>query len=542
MTDMRPTRSPVMATHGMVATSHPLAAQAGVEILRTGGSAVDAAIATNAVLGVVEPMNCGIGGDLFAIVWDESESRLFGLNASGRAPLAASRKLYRSQGHDRIPERGPLSWSVPGCVDGWERLRQRWGRRSLADLLAPAIAYAEDGFPVTPIIGQAWHGAESLLRKCPGAAQAYLRDGHAPVIGDRMTNPYLARSYRTIGSDGPAAFYEGRIARALVEYSRSVGGLLAGRDLAEHTSTWVEPVSTTYRGYDVWELPPNGQGIAVLEMLNLIEPEDVRGMGHNSTDFLHLFVEAKKLAFADRARFYADPAFEKDLPIAELISKEYARRQRTRLNPSRAAFRVPEGDPRPGRADTVYLSVVDPEGNAVSLIQSTYYGWGSGMVPDGLGFAIQNRGTLFCLDDDHPNRLEPGKRPFHTIIPAMVTREGRAWFCFGVMGGDMQPQGQLQVLVNLIDHGMDVQRAGDEARCQHIGSSTPTGDEMTDGGAVLLEPGIPDEAATGLAARGHRVERRGWGFGGYQGILIDRENRVLQGGSEPRKDGAAIGY
>jgi gamma-glutamyltranspeptidase/glutathione hydrolase len=535
------TRSVVMATDGMVATSHPLAVQAGVDILKRGGNAIDAAVAVNAVLGVVEPMSCGIGGDLFAIVWDAKSGRLYGLNASGRSPYAATRDYFAKRGLKEIPETGPLSWSVPGCVDGWDQLLRRFGSKPLAEVLTPAIEYATGGFPVTEIIGGSWRSSERLLQATPDAAKTYLQNNKAPRIGERMTNRYLAQTYRLLAKDGRDAFYKGPIARQLVEFSEQVGGLFTTRDFAEHSTTWVEPVSTTYRGRQVWELPPNGQGIAVLQMLNILESFDIRKIGHNSPEFLHLFIEAKKLAFADRARFYADPQVERHLPIAELISKEYADRQRKRIDPNRAALAVPPGDPRYSRADTVYVAIVDKDRNAVSFIQSIYYGWGSGLVPGNLGFALQNRGALFALDPNHPNRLEPHKRPFHTIIPAMVTDNGKPWFVFGVMGGDMQPQGHVQVLVNLIDHGMNVQEAGEAARCQHFGSSTPTGSVMTDGGQTLSESGIPDATLEALRKKGHRVGR-GAAFGGYQGILIDHQAGILHGGSDPRKDGCAMGY
>ncbi len=535
-------RSVVMATHGIVATSHPLAAQAGIDILKQGGNAIDAAIATNAMMGVVEPMSCGLGGDLFAIVWDAKTGKLYGLNASGRSPYAASIDFFRSKGLDAIPKRGPLSWSVPGCADGWESLRSRFGSKSFAEILAPAIQYAREGFPVTEIIGNEWRNTEELLKASPDAAKTYLKDGRAPRAGEKMTNPFIAATYERIARHGAADFYKGDIARRIAAFSEANGGLLAMKDLEDHRSTWVDPVSTTYRGYEVWELPPNGQGIAVLEILNLLEQFDIKGMGHNSAEFLHLYIEAKKLAYADRARFYADPEFAKDLPIRQLISKEYAAIQRKRIDLQRAALEVPPGDPKLGLSDTIYITVVDKDRNCVSLIQSIFLGWGSGLVPGDLGFALQDRGMLFSLDPKHPNHIEPHKRPFHTIIPAMVTRDGRPWFCFGVMGGDMQPQGQVQVLCNLIDHGMNVQEAGESARCAHYGSSTPTGTQMRDGGEVVIESGISDEVIAALKAKGHKVTRSRGGFGGYQGILIDYSNGVLQGASDLRKDGAAIGY
>ncbi len=535
-------RSAVMAPHAIVATSHPLAAQAGIDILRQGGNAIDAAIAANAVLAVVEPMSCGPGGDLFAIVWDAKTRKLYGLNASGRSPYAISIDLLRRRGLAEVPHRGPLSWSVPGCVDGWDQLRSRFGTMTFAEVLAPAIGYAREGFGVTEIIGSEWKATEQTLAATPDAARTYLKDGRAPRIGERMTNPYIAVTYEQIAREGAAAFYRGGIARRIVAYSEASGGLFAMKDFEDHRSTWVDPVSTTYRGYRVWELPPNGQGIAVLEMLNLLEPFDIKAMGHNSAEFLHLFIEAKKLAYADRARFYADPEVAGGLPIAELISKPYAERQRKRIDLRRAALAVEPGDPTLAQSETVYITVVDKDRNCVSLIQSIFVGWGSGLVPGDLGFCLQNRGMLFSMDERHPNRLEPHKRPFHTIIPAMVTRDDRPWFCFGVMGGDMQPQGQVQVLVNLIDHGMNVQAAGEAARCQHNGSSTPTGDTMTDGGRVVVESGITDEAVSALKARGHKVQRGRGGMGGYQGILINERSGILHGASDLRKDGCAIGY
>ena len=431
---------------------------------------------------------------------------------------------------------------MPGCVDGWDQLRRRFGALTLEQILAPAIAYAEQGFPVTEVIGTAWQHSAATLRATPENGNTYLLAGRPPRIGERMTNRYLAHTYRTIVDRGSEEFYKGGIAAEIVAYSQRAGGLLAARDFAEHTSAWVEPVSATYRGYQVWELPPNGQGIAALQILNLLEAYDVKGMRHNSPELLHLFIEAKKLAFADRATFYADPEVEKNLPVAELISKEYANRQRQRIDTDRAAREVPAGDPRLAGGDTVYLTVVDRDRNVVSLIQSIYYHWGSGLVPGELGFMLQNRGSLFALDRQHHNRLIPHKRPFHTIIPAMVTKENRPWLSFGVMGGDMQPQGHVQVLCNMLDHGMNVQEAGDAARLRHFGSSTPTGRQMRDGGSVMVESGISDETIAALRAKGHRVSRGRGAFGGYQAIRIDWETGILHGGSDPRKDGCAIGY
>ena len=535
-------RSVVVARHGIVATSQPLAAQAGLDVLKAGGNAADAAIAANAMIGLVEPMSCGIGGDLFLIYWDHTTQKLYGLNASGRSPYNLTRQVFAERQLDQIPTFGPLSWSVPGCVSGWQELHDRFGSRPWADLLAPAIQTAEEGFPVTEIIAAGWAGGVAKLREWPDSAATYLIDGErAPRFGEVFRNPRLANSYRQIAAQGAKAFYEGDIAREIVTFSESHGGYFSLRDFTEHTAEWVEPVSTTYRGFEVWELPPNGQGIAALQMLNLLEPFDLRAMGLGSPDYVHLLVEAKKLAFADRAQFYADPAFG-ELPVAELISKEYAKRQASRLNPHHAAADVPPGDPQLAHGDTIYLTVVDKDRNCCSLIQSIYHGFGSQIVPGNVGFALQNRGALFALDDKHLNRLEPHKRPFHTIIPALVTKAGRPYFSFGVMGGDMQPQGHVQILVNMIDFGLNVQAAGDAARVYHLGSATPTGLPAEGVGTLQVESGITDEAIAALRAKGHQVVRAKGAYGGYQGILIDWENGVLHGATESRKDGAAVGY
>jgi gamma-glutamyltranspeptidase/glutathione hydrolase len=526
----------------MVATSHPWAAQVGLDVLRGGGNAVDAAVAVNAMLGVVEPMSCGIGGDLFAIYYDAASERLCGLNASGRSPFALTRDEFARRGLEQIPTYGPLSWSVPGCVSGWQALLRRFGTRSWEELLAPSIATAEEGFPVTEVIAGYWQGAEQQLREWPDSAATYLIDGtRAPRYSEVFRNPRLAASYRQLADTNGDAFYRGEIAQQIVEFSEDNGGFFSLRDFTEHRAEWVEPVSVTYRGYEVWELPPNGQGIAALEMLNILEGYDLRSWGPGHPEYLHHFVEAKKLAFADRAEFYADPAFA-DVPVQELISKPYARRQAKRIDSERAATDVPAGDPLLEHGDTVYLTVVDKDGNCCSLIQSIFHGFGSQVVPGDAGFALQNRGALFALDPTHRNRLEPHKRPFHTIIPAMVTRDGRPWLCFGVMGGDMQPQGHVQVLVNLIDFQMNIQAAGDAPRVRHFGSATPTGSPAEGTGTVAVESGISRDAVEALRAKGHTVIRARGGFGGYQGILIDGDNGVLRGASESRKDGAAMGY
>jgi gamma-glutamyltranspeptidase/glutathione hydrolase len=535
-------RSVVMAPHGMVATSHPLAAQIGLDVLQKGGNAVDAAIATSAAMGLMEPMSCGIGGDLFAIVWDAKGQKLHGLNASGRAPYQATRTWFAQKGLKEIPETGPLSWSVPGCVDGWEELRKRFGTMTLEQLLEPSMRYAEEGFPVTEVIGGYWQAAEAMLGQHPDSAKTYLIRDRAPRPGQVFRNPLLGRTYREIATNGRDAFYKGRLAQAMVAFSQKNGGLFTLKDFEDHTSTWVEPVSTTYRGHEVWELPPPGQGIAVLQMLNILEGYDLKKMGANSADYWHLFLEAKKLAFADRARFYADPAFAQ-VPTAELISKPYAERRRKLINMEKALTRVDPGDPKLSRSDTIYLCAVDKDRNCVSLIQSIYYGFGSGLAPGDLGFMLQNRGNLFALDANHPNRLEPHKRPFHTIIPALVTKGGKPWLVFGVMGGDMQPQGHVEVLCNLLDFGMNVQEAGEAPRLQHLGSATPTGlPGSPDGGTVAAEAGIPVKVLEELVRRGHRVIPNQPNGGGYQGILIDPVTNMLHGGSEARKDGCAVGY
>lgn len=540
-------RSTVISTNGMVATSHPLAAQVGLDILKAGGNAADAAIATSAMMGLVEPMSCGIGGDLFVIYWDAKTETLHGLNASGRSPYALNREVFKEKGLTEIPVHGLLPWSVPGCVDGWDELRRKFGTMDFEQLLKPSIDYGEAGFPVTQIIAGYWKSGEERFANWPTperrfSAKTYLKDGRAPREGEVFKNPYLANSYRAISSGGPDAFYKGDIAKTIVEFSNEHGGFFSMKDFADHTSEWIEPVSTNYRGYDVWELPPNGQGIAALEMLNVIEGFDVRKMGHNSADLVHLFVEAKKLAFADRAKFYADPDFNR-LPVTELISKEYADRQRARIDMQKASTNVDAGDPILSKGDTIYLTVVDKDRNCCSFIQSNYHGFGSQVVPGDVGFVMQNRGQLFNLDPEHLNTLEPHKRPFHTIIPAFVTKDGKPYFCFGVMGGDMQPQGHVQVLMNMIDFGMGVQAAGDAARVNHVGSQTPTGTAMWgSGGEVGVESGITSEVRAELQRRGHILREAPGSFGGYQGILIDWKNGTLHGATEARKDGAAVGY
>jgi len=535
------TRSEIYAPHGMVATSQPLATQAGLEVLRAGGSAVDAAIAANAVLGLVEPVSNGLGGDLFAIVWDAETKKLYGLNASGRSPRSLTLEEFENRGLTSIPPYGPLPVSVPGCADGWFELHGRFGKLPMERVLAPAIGYARDGFPVSELIAFYWGLSAPRLSRFDGFAEIFTLDGRAPEVGETFRNPALANTLETLARDGRDAFYKGEIARTIDRYMREQGGFLSYDDLAAHHSEWVEPVSTNYRGYDVWELPPNGQGIAALQILNLLEPHDVAAMGFGSADYLHLLVEAKKLAFADRARFYADPDFA-DVPVAELISKRYAAERGKGIDMRRAARSVDAGNPALDEGDTIYLATADAAGNMVSLIQSNYRGMGSGMTPPGLGFILQDRGELFSLEPGHANVYEPGKRPFHTIIPAFVTKDGEPWLAFGVMGGATQPQGHVQVLVNMIDFGMNLQEAGDAPRIVHFGSSQPTGEVMDDGGTVHAESGIPYETVRELMRRGHDVEFALGPYGGYQAVARDPVHGNWIGASESRKDGQAAGY
>ncbi len=526
----------------MACSSDPRASSAAIRILELGGSAVDAAIAANAVLGVVEPMSCGIGGDLYSIVWDSRSGELSGLNASGRSPAKLNRQVLAEKELKEIPLYGPLSWSVPGCVAGWFDLHGKFGKLSMAQVLEPAIELAENGFPVSPVIAAYWAKTEQSFLPWKDSQNTFLLDGKkAPKVGDLFRNPRLAESYKKIALLGPDYFYRGPIAHEIVAFSNSNGGYFELDDFQTHTNEWVQPISTNYRGYDVWQIPPNGQGLAVLQMLNVLEEHNVQAMGWGSADYTHLLIEAKKLAYADRARFYADTAFE-SVPIDRLASKAYAKAQNLRIAPQHALVDVPHGDPKLINGDTVYLCVVDKDRNCCSLIQSNFHGFGSQVVPGNVGFALQNRGNLFALSDDHPNRLEPKKRPFHTIIPSIVTRDGKPVFVFGVMGGDMQPQGQVQVLVNWIDFGMNIQMAGDAARVRHEGSATPTGlPADPDGGTVHYESGLPQPTVDELARRGHAVKPSRASMGGYQGILIDWQRGILEGATESRNDGMALG-
>jgi gamma-glutamyltranspeptidase / glutathione hydrolase len=581
------TRSEVLARHGMVCTSVPAATQVGIDILKRGGSVVDAAIAANAVLGLVEPVSNGIGGDLFAIVYNAKENKLYGINGSGRSPLGLSYdrmkaeldKLHRHS----IPPTGMLPISVPGCVDAWSELHQRFGKLKFSDDLEPAIHYAEEGFPVTELIAYYWSFGPRLYRDLPGAFfQTYTLDGkgRTPAKGDVFKNPALAKTLRLIAEKGRDVFYKGEIADKIDVFMRENGGFLTKLDFEKHTSTWIDPISTNYRGYDVFELPPNGQGIATLQMLNILEGFDLGRMERNSPDTLHTMIEAKKIAWADRARFYADPAFAK-IPVTGLLSKQYAAERRKLIDPLHANKHVDPGNPSGAQTsslwgkrassllvsaksgkdvrlahrqdasatvsddgDTIYLCTADDDGNMVSLIQSNYRGMGSGIVVPGLGFMFQDRGELFSMEPGHLNVYEPGKRPFHTIIPGFVMKNGKPWEAFGVMGGGMQPQGHVQVLTNQIDFGLNVQEAGDASRWQHEGDNEPTGERMENGGFVEVESGIPFETVRELKKRGHDVRFDVGGYGGYQAIKVEMHDgqRVYVGASESRKDGQAAGY
>ncbi|MEE8143338.1 MAG: gamma-glutamyltransferase, partial [Planctomycetota bacterium] len=452
------TRSEVIAKHGMAATSQPLVTQIALDILKQGGTAVDAAIAANAALGLMEPTGSGIGGDLFAIVWDAKTQKLYGLNASGRSPYSLTLEHLRSQG-ERIPSYGPLPVTVPGAVDGWFELHEKFGKLPMKTILAPAIRYAREGFPLSELIAYYWQRSVRRLSKWPGFRETFMPNGRAPRKGEVFRNPALAMTYEKIAAGGREVFYKGEIAKTIDAFMKRVGGFLSYKDLAEHTSTWVEPVSSNYRGYEVWQLPPNGQGIATLQILNILEGYDVKSMGFGSVDYVHAFIEAKKLVFEDRARYYADPDFHK-LPVEELISKEYAAKRRAKINAKKSADHYEPGNPVLEVGDTIYLTVADKDRNMVSLIQSNYRGMGSGLSPDGLGFIFQDRGELFSLEDAHFNVYAPHKRPFHTIIPGFVTKDGGPYMSFGVMGGATQPQGQAQIVINMVDFGMNLQEAG----------------------------------------------------------------------------------
>ncbi len=534
-------RSEVIAPHGMAATSQPLATQIALDILKAGGTAVDAAIAANAALGLMEPTGCGIGGDLFAIVWNAEDRELTGLNASGRAPAAMTIEYFRENGIEAIPPLGPLPVSVPGAVDGWYELHGRYGRLSMAEILAPAIRYAREGFPVSEVIAYYMGRNKRHVADYPGFAETYMPEGDTPKKGEIFKNPRLAKTYEMIAEGGRDVFYKGEIARIIDAFMAEQGGLMRYEDLASHRSEWVTPVSTNYRGWDVYELPPNGQGIAALQILNILEDYDIRSMGFGSAAYIHLLVEAKKLAYEDRAKFYADMDFA-DVPVDWLISKDYADERRKLISMTKASKSLPAGNAKLETGDTIYLTVADKDGNMVSLIQSNYRGMGSGMIPGDLGFMLQDRAELFSLDPEHANALQPGKRPFHTIIPAFVMKDGEPLMSFGVMGGSMQPQGHVQIILNMLDFGMNLQEAGDAARVRHGGSSQPTGEVMADGGTVYLERGFSEETRKALEEMGHTLGGSDGSFGGYQAILRDQQEGVYYGASEVRKDGQAAGY
>ncbi|KRG72141.1 gamma-glutamyltransferase [Pseudoxanthomonas dokdonensis] len=543
------TRSEVIAPHAMAATSHPLATQIALDVMKQGGSAVDAAIAANAALGLMEPTGNGMGGDLFAIVWDPKTDKLYGYNGSGRSPKSLTLDYFRQHGISDIPPTGPLPVSVPGAVDGWFALHDRFGRLPMTAVLAPAIGYARDGHPVAETIAYYWDRSVPRLSKYPGFSEQFTIDGRAPRTGELWKNPNLANTLQKIADGGRDAFYKGDIARRIDAYFKANGGFLSYEDLASHHGEWVEPVSSNYRGYDVWELPPNGQGIAALQILNLLEGYDFSRIRFGSAEHVHLFVEAKKLAFADRARWYADPAFQ-PAPVARLVSKSYADQRRKLISADKVLREAQPGTPAElEQGDTIYLTTADADGMMVSLIQSNYRGMGSGMAPPGLGFILQDRGEMFVLKDcdktpAHPNCYAPGKRPFQTIIPAFITKDGKPYVSFGVMGGAMQPQGHAQIVMNLIDFGMNLQEAGDAPRIQHDGSTEPTGQAtaMSDGGVVQLEDGFPYATIRELMNKGHHVEWALGPYGGYQAIRRDPDSGVYYGASESRKDGQAAGY
>ena len=540
------TRSEIFAAKGMVATSQPLAAQVGIDILKMGGNAADGAIAVNACLGLMEPTGCGIGGDLFVMNWDARSGRLYGLNGSGRSAinssLAEMREAVERSKFKRIPEQGALSVSIPGCVDGWFRFHQRFGQLPMAEVLAPAIHYAEEGFPLSEVIAYYWERSLALQAEFPGFLDTFSVDGNrAPKKGECWKNPSLADTYRALAEEGSDAFYKGERARKMADFLAENGSFIRYEDFASHQSDWVDPISTNYREYDVWELPPNGQGLAALQILNILGEYDLGQMGFGSADHIHAFIEAKKHAFADRARLYADPEFCK-IPVQQLLSKEYADAQRKKINPDKAASEITPDPAGLHNGDTVYLSTADKDGNMVSFIQSNYHGMGSGLCPPEMGFAFQTRGSGFTLEENHANVYAAGKRPFHTIIPAFITKDNHPLCAFGVMGGEAQPQAHAQIVMNLVDFGMNLQEAGDAPRIVHSGDSDPTGMRMTDGGSVFLESGFPEATIQELTRRGHKIRFEKGHFGGYQAIWRDPITGVYAGASESRKDGQAIGY
>jgi gamma-glutamyltranspeptidase/glutathione hydrolase len=533
------TRSEIIAKNGIIASSHPLATQIGLDILKKGGNAIDAAIATNAALGLMEPTGSGIGGDLFAIIWDGKTKTIHGLNSSGRSPKSLTLEYFQSQNLTKIPSFGPLPVSVPGAVDGWFELHEKFGSLPMTDILAPAIHYAENGFPVTELIAYYMALAASRYESYnfQNFKNTYMIDGKTPIKGQIFKNPDLAKTYKILAEKGRTDFYEGTIARTIADYVQAKGGFLSKSDLATHHSEWVEPVSVNYRGYDVWELPPNGQGITALQMLNILEGYNFNKIPFGSAEHIHLFTETKKLAFEDRAKYYADMDFY-DVPLDQLLSKDYADKRRNKIGPSAGIYKA--GSISNG--ETVYLTVADKNGTMISLIQSNYRGMGSGLVPTNLGFMLQNRGELFSLEKGRANTYAPEKRPFHTIIPGFMTKNGTPVMSFGVMGGDFQPLGHVQIVMNIIDFGMTLQEAGDAPRIDHTGTSTPTGFNSVNSGEIKLESGFDYESIRKLMKKGHKVGFALGTYGGYQAILWDNKNKVYFGASESRKDGQAAGY
>jgi len=542
------TRSEVIAKNGMVATSQPLAAQVGLNILRNGGNAIDAAIATNAAMGLMEPTGNGIGGDLFAIIWHEESGQLYALNASGRSPRGLSydrlMDILDDKGEDDIPSYDLLSVSVPGAVDGWFTLHERFGSVPMSDILADPIYYAEEGFPVSEAISSAWRRSANFLKSQPGAfEETFTIDGRGPEKGEVFKNPDLGNTFRLLAEQGRDAFYEGEIAEKIDAWMKENNGYLRYEDFANHSSQWVDPVSTNYRGYDVYQIGGNNQGTAVLQMLNILEGFDLESSGFGTAETLHLLVEAKKLAFEDRAKQYADPDFH-EVPYDILLSKEYASERRELIG-DRATRDLSSGVEVMEDGDTIYLTTADKDGNMVSLIQSNFRGMGTGFVVPGTGFSFQNRGELFSLDPNHPNVYEPGKRPFHTIIPGFVMKDGKPLFSFGNMGGGYQPIGHVSILTNIIDFGMNIQEAGDAPRWSHTGSTQPTDpvdEKLTGPGQLSLESALGFDVIRALRAKGHRVQMGNSFFGRYQGIMRDHENGVWLGASESRVDGQAVGY
>jgi gamma-glutamyltranspeptidase/glutathione hydrolase len=537
-------RSAVWGTHGAAATAHPLATLIAIDALRAGGSAADAAIAANIALGLVEPIACGIGGDAFALVWDPNSRQVVGLNGSGRSPGSLSLETHRARARGGlIHSHGVVSVSTPGAVDAWRMLHARYGKLPWADLFAASIALAEEGTPVAQTVAhylassrRGFLSPRLAVEETDNFAKVWAPEGRTPVEGEIFRNPALARTYRLLAEGGAAAFYEGEIAATIDAYFARIGGWLSKADLAAHRGEWVAPAQVTYRGVEVWGLPPNGQGLVTLQMLNMLERFDLAGMGFLSTAALHHMIEAKRLAFEDRARYYADPAFAR-IPLEWLISKDYAAERAALIRPDRILAPAYAGE-APGQGDTTYLCAADADGLMVSLIQSNFNGMGSGLMPDGLGFMLQNRGRAFSLQDGHPNLYAPGKRPFHTIIPGFATKEGEPWLAFGVMGGNMQPQGQTQIITDLVDFGLGLQEAGDAPRWLHEGSSEPNGEAAQGTGVLALESGAPPATRAGLTALGWNIADAPGGYGGYQ--AIERLPGRYAAASEMRKDGAAL--